>query len=239
MITPGQVEEWISEVKQKPESAALIIRTIAQRLSELVEKNEELLSENIGLRSGEKVEAYESRISILEYQLEMLKRQVGDLPEAPEILDTLSLFVYDTGGRVLHVTLEPDNLISGGTVANLRAIQSQPQLKLLIVNSKEELLIMFDSGRTTTMPAAGIPAVDGVALEWEQATIRRAARRGRTGDDLTHREDGIIRLLYPNQPQRLYQEGARILSGDLYRQGKRGDGCALAPGSDLQPGFMR
>ena len=77
MITPGQVEEWIREIKERPESAALILRQISKRLSELADSNEQLRAENISLQTGKKVQEYESRISNLEYQLEMLKRQVG------------------------------------------------------------------------------------------------------------------------------------------------------------------
>ena len=77
MISPDKIEEWIREVEERPSSASLILRYIANRLSELASWNEELLAENIELRSGRKVEEYESRIASLEYQVGLLKRQLG------------------------------------------------------------------------------------------------------------------------------------------------------------------
>ncbi len=52
LINLDQIEEWIREVENRPSSAALIIRYIASRLKELSSRNEELLSENIELRTG-------------------------------------------------------------------------------------------------------------------------------------------------------------------------------------------
>ena len=86
MITPEKIDEWIQEAEERPWSASLLIRHIANRLNEVSQWNEELHAENIALRSEKKVEEFERQIASLEYQLELLKRQVGgdavlDLPE--------------------------------------------------------------------------------------------------------------------------------------------------------------
>ena len=77
LINRDKIDEWIREVEERPASAALIIQYIANRLSELAAREEELAAQNIELLSGRKVEEYENRIASLEYQLELLKRQLG------------------------------------------------------------------------------------------------------------------------------------------------------------------
>lgn len=83
MISPDKIDEWIREVEERPSSAALIIRYIANRLSELASRDEELSAQNIELLSGRKVDEYESQIASLEYQLELLKRQLGVKSSCP------------------------------------------------------------------------------------------------------------------------------------------------------------
>ena len=58
MINPDKTDEWIREVEERPASASLIIRYIANRLSELTAREEELAAQNIELLSGRKVEEY-------------------------------------------------------------------------------------------------------------------------------------------------------------------------------------
>ena len=70
MITPEQIEEWIRELEDRPHSGAKLIRSIGNRLRELDAWNQELLADNIALRSEHRVEEYEQRIASLEYQLE-------------------------------------------------------------------------------------------------------------------------------------------------------------------------
>src|SRR5512137_2957910 len=105
LINQNKIDEWIHEVEERPSSAALIIRYIANRLSELASREEELAAENIELLSGRKVEEYENRITSLEYQLELLKRQLGgevSLPLEPPVTtptpETISLLVYNSLG---------------------------------------------------------------------------------------------------------------------------------------------
>jgi BMFP domain-containing protein YqiC len=131
VITPEKIEDWIKEVEQRPGSASLILRYIANRLRDLSERNEELLAENIALRTRERVEEYQRRITSLEYQLNLLKRQFGgELPRiegaaaveqssfaAPDT--TLSLLIYDAAGHVLRIEADPTSLTSGQVIARL------------------------------------------------------------------------------------------------------------------------
>ena len=113
MITPDKISEWLKEVEERPSSGSIIIQYIANRLSDLTARNEELLAENIELRSGRKVEEYESRITNLEYQLDLLKRQFGgQLPANAQPVETSSLLVYTPQGQVLRVELDPAELVS-------------------------------------------------------------------------------------------------------------------------------
>ncbi len=114
MISPDKIDEWIHEVEQRPASAELIIRYIANRLSELVRRDEELAAQNIELLSGRKVEQYENRIASLEYQLELLKRQLGgevilptEMPNPTPIHETVNVLLFHPQGRVLRLEIEP------------------------------------------------------------------------------------------------------------------------------------
>ncbi len=175
MITPEKMEEWIREIEERPSSALIIVRYIANRLSHLARRNEELLDENIQLRSEKKVEEYEARIANLEYQLDLLKRQLGgevvtSTPEEPAA-ETVSILIYDAQGRVLRVELSADRLASRQVIARLKALSVEGAApRLLATGSHEELLFLFDSGRTETLPVTAIPAC-GESLDWEQATL--------------------------------------------------------------------
>ena len=76
-----KIDEWMKEAEARPESAVTIVKLIARRLRELTERDEELLTENIALQNGTRVEEYQKRIAHLEYQLDLLKRRFGT-PEA-------------------------------------------------------------------------------------------------------------------------------------------------------------
>jgi DNA gyrase/topoisomerase IV subunit A len=194
VITTEKIEEWIKEVEQRPSSAPLILRYIANRLRDLSERNEELLAENISLRSGERVEEYQRRITSLEYQLNLIRRQFGgelhqiesaaigeqSPPSAPT---TLSLLIYDPLGHVLRMEADPASLTSGQVIAQLD-LGSAPNLdretlRLLPLPSTEEVLFVFTSGRVEPMPLADIRAIalqaaQGVIVNWQKDALPAA-----------------------------------------------------------------
>jgi DNA gyrase/topoisomerase IV subunit A len=180
LISQDQIEEWIREVEERPGSGSLIVRFVANRLRDLTLRNEDLLAENIALRSNKRVEEYESRITSLEYQLEMLKRQLGsDLSGLPELAskrvdeELVSVIVYLPAGRVLRVEVGVMALTSGQRLAQLLspvADNDRPP-RLLVTRSQEELVFLFDTGRTVTMPVSAIPVVEGEGLVWKNATL--------------------------------------------------------------------
>jgi len=191
LITLDKIEEWIREAEERPASAPLIIHYIAKRLSELANRNEELLSENIELRTGRKSEEYEGRIANLEYQLELLKRQLSGEASASAVVSagepsqaegssstliakTNSLLIYNPQGGVLRVELTASDLISRKPVAGFPgevAAEDTPP-RLLVTSSREELLFVFDSGRTAALPADEVPAAGREGLDWRQAFIQ-------------------------------------------------------------------
>jgi DNA gyrase/topoisomerase IV subunit A len=182
LITPEKIAEWLKEVEERPTSGSIIIQYIANRLSELTARNEELLAENIELRSGRKVEEYESRITNLEYQLDLLKRQVGgqvegsaaNLAANPEAVETTSLLVYNPQGQVLRLEINPAELESGEAAADFPRMEFPEKIptRLLATGSRQELLFVFDSGRTQTLPVSEIPAADPQKLSWRQAYLQ-------------------------------------------------------------------
>ena len=184
MITPEKIDEWIKEAEQRPSSAPLIIQFIANRLRELAARNEELLAENIALLTGKRVEEYQQRIAHLEYQLELLKRQLKgelseadlqSLPAAPtqSMLHPPSLLLYNALGQILRFDL-PLSLPSATpwlTLTSPLPPEIEPP-RLLTVPATEELLLVFTSGRAVTLPLSSLPVTPaGHTVEWSQAAI--------------------------------------------------------------------
>ncbi len=181
MISQEKIDEWIREVQERPASSELIIRYIANRLRDLASRNEELAAENIELLSGRKVEEYESRIASLEYQLELLKRQFAgevilptEVPAPEPAIEVISVLVYNPLGQVLRLELDPVELVSGETLASLGSASppAEVQPSLLVTSAQEELLFIFDSGRTVAMPAIQIPLNRPDQLDWEGAFLQ-------------------------------------------------------------------
>ena len=184
MITPEKIDEWIKEAEQRPGSAPLIIQYIANRLRELAARNEELLAENIALLTGKRVEEYQQRIAHLEYQLELLKRQLkGELSEADleslpstpteAVLHPPSLLLYNALGQIFRfeLPLSPNPSTPWLTLPDLILPEIEPP-RLLAVPATEELLLVFTSGRAVTLPLSSLPrTTPGLALDWSQAAI--------------------------------------------------------------------
>lgn len=176
MSSPEQIEEWIHEVEARPSSAPVILEYIGKRLFDLISRNEDLLAENIELRSGRRVEEYEQRIANLEYQLEMLKRQLGGkefLPVNGQNSDTLSLLVYQHTGRIVRVEAQVSELKANGsrfTFANPFEADSIPP-RIFMTMPTEELLFAFDSGRVEAHPVNNVPAQDPHSIRWDEAWL--------------------------------------------------------------------
>jgi DNA gyrase/topoisomerase IV subunit A len=179
-----KIDEWMKEAEARPESAVTIVRLIARRLRELTERNEELLSENIALQNGTRVEDYQKRIAHLEYQLDLLKRRFGadeallaELPANPAEASTLSLLVYNTYGRIFRIEVEAE-LSSLGRILD-ETLTNNEQPRLLVVPANEEVLLLFTSGRVSTQPVSSLPSVDcGGAWAWERAALPDEPRAG-------------------------------------------------------------
>ncbi|HEY9525562.1 MAG TPA: hypothetical protein VIR02_00690 [Anaerolineales bacterium] len=179
-----KIDEWMREAETRPESAVTIVKLVAKRLRELTERNEELLTENIALQNGTRVEDYQKRIAHLEYQLDLLKRRFGadesllmDLPGTAMETAALSLLAYNTYGRVLR--LEVDSNMQGlGRIAD-ETLPTSEQPRLLAVPSNEEVLLLFTSGRVSTCSVGTIPAVEcGGSWTWNEAALPDEPRAG-------------------------------------------------------------
>lgn len=187
MITPEKIEEWIKEAEERPASAAILIQYIANRLRDLTARNEELLAENIALRTEKRVEEYEQRIVHLEYQLELLRRQYGGqlpiaatTPAPARAPEPVSFLVYDARGHVLRLASQEGELMEGQPFAILRGLPSRDEeaLRLLAVPASEELLFVFSSGRVASLAASAIPPAE--KPNWAQAAAPHEPRGGET-----------------------------------------------------------
>jgi len=179
-----KIDEWMKEAETRPESAVSIVRLVSRRLVELTARNEELLTENIALQNGTRVEEYQKRIAHLEYQLDLLKRRFGsdgvelaELPIQSTAASTLSLLAYNTYGRILRLELGPD-IQALGRIAD-ETLQTSEQPRLLAVPSNEEVMLLFTSGRVSTCAVEDISTVDiGGEWMWANAALPDEPRAG-------------------------------------------------------------
>ena len=109
----------------------------------------------------------------------MLKRQVGEsgmsaLPAA----GGANLLLFKPRGQVLRLAFSLEGMHPGGELARLNEGPDSEAVPpgLLVTSPHEELLFVFDSGRTVTLSAAKIPPIEG-ELDWRQA-YRVDARPG-------------------------------------------------------------
>lgn len=181
MTFSDKIDEWIKEAEARPASALTILRLVSNRMRELNERNEELLSENIALQDGSRVQEYQQRISHLEYQLEMLKRRVGSdfsaLQPTPVEAEKACLLVYNVCGQILR--LEPQ--AGPGPLGRIRGelAFNGEWPRILSVSSQEELLLLFSSGRIATCSASQIAQQAlGGGLAWDQAALPEEPHAG-------------------------------------------------------------
>jgi DNA gyrase/topoisomerase IV subunit A len=179
-----KIDEWMKEAETRPESAVTIVKLVAKRLRELTERNEELLTENIALQNGTRVEEYQKRIAHLEYQLDLLKRRFGtddsllaELPQTSSETSTLSLLIYNTYGKIFRMELNSD-VQALGRIAD-ETLQKSEQPRLLAIPSNEEVLLLFTSGRVSTCAVSSISTVEiGNDWTWDKASLPDEPRAG-------------------------------------------------------------
>ena len=192
MFTSEKIEEWIQEVRERPSSAPLVIQFIADRLRDLDQWNQKLRAENIEIRSGARIETYEREIAHLEYQLELLKRQIegevdleklADLAPTPKV-ETLNLIIYGPQGRVQNLQIDLDGLENGATLGRIKgmlALDPEPP-RILITSSSDELMLIFTSGRICTIPVSAIPMESDPSKDilWKEVEIPEEPNLGET-----------------------------------------------------------
>jgi DNA gyrase/topoisomerase IV subunit A len=168
LINRADIGEWIREVKERPESAPLIIREIANRLIELDKLNEQLRAENLALSTKHRVQQYQDRIAELEYQLEIMGKQ---LENGPASLETVNLLVYNWRGQVIKLAVNAADLVSGATIGSFSGefVVKKDRIGLCSVHPQEELLLVFASGRSTRLPVDNIPLGQSKGLNWDEA----------------------------------------------------------------------
>jgi hypothetical protein len=179
-----KIDEWMKEAEARPESAVTIVKLVARRLRELTERNEELLTENIALQNGTRVEEYQKRIAHLEYQLDLLKRRFGtdesllaELPTVSVEAAAPSLLIYNNYGRILRLDFNP--AVQGlGRIVD-ETLQTSEQPRLLAVPSNEEIMLLFTSGRVSTCSVSSLATVEaGGEWMWNTAALPDEPRAG-------------------------------------------------------------
>jgi len=171
-----QIEESMREAEQRHSSAPLLIEYLGKRVRDLTERNEELLSENIELRMDKKVEEYEKRIANLEYQLAMIKRQLSNV-DSESVIEprekAACLILYHPNGRLLRINTPNNQLDVGTLVGKILGEVSPGELppRLIATIPSEELLVVFDSGRTEAFPVEKLPVCDTGEMDWKKGRL--------------------------------------------------------------------
>lgn len=188
MTFAEKIDEWIKEAETRPGSALMILKLIAGRMRDLTERNEELLAENIVLQNGSRVQEYEKRITHLEYQLALLKKRFGADGELiaglPDQVQTepkkLYLLAYNAQGRIFRFDM-PAGADTNFLVCITGDMSSSGELpRLLVLPAQEEVLMLFTSGRVSTLAVAELPLSDGAerARNWNEAALPDEPRAG-------------------------------------------------------------
>jgi hypothetical protein len=154
------------------------------------------------LRSGERAEEYEKRIASLEYQLEMLKRQVGESAlSAVPAAGSANLLLFNLRGQVLRQSFTLDGLTSGAELARFNDDPAkEPVPPGLLVISPARCSSPSTPGRTVTLPGSQNPTHRG-ALDWRKA-YRVDPRPG-------NNSKAITRDSWRNPPSRTNRAGRR------------------------------
>jgi hypothetical protein len=162
MITRAKIDDWIRQVEATPVLAPLIIRQITDRLLDLDAMNESLRAENLELSSGNRVKEYERRISELEFQLDLLKRQLDRGGGKPQI-EATSLLLFNDKGQVIRLAIDDASLEGDQPLSRIEGtphIQSHT-FGLVTAAAFDQLLLVFSAGRTTSLPVEQIPLSTG------------------------------------------------------------------------------
>lgn len=181
MTFSEKIDEWIKEAEARPASALLILRLVANRMRELNERNEALLSENITLQDGTRVQEYQKRITHLEYQLEMLKRRLGTdlaaLETLPVTSEKASILAYNVHGRILRIA--PGEIFGKiGRIRDELAFNGEWP-RLLTAFEQDELLLLFTSGRVSSCAVSALPTLAaGAEWDWSQAALPEEPHAG-------------------------------------------------------------
>ena len=163
MISRARIEDWIRQVQAAPAAAPIIIRQITDRLLELDAMNESLRAENLELTSGNRIRDYEKKIAELEFQMDLLRRQVsgGQAVEAIPPPETIDLMLYNDHGQLLHFQLAPAALVDRVIVARVGsgAMPETYRGGLVPVDPRDRLLFLYSSGRTADLACEEIPLI--------------------------------------------------------------------------------
>lgn len=152
MIRKGDIQWWVLEARKYPESAAIAIEFLAERLAELDAENEQLRNELIRLRQGTPTDAGSGQIQALRGKVEkleyLLRSQTTVEPCAILLSDQL---------RSARMPLSEVQKRSRSGQASLdrRAVLSL--CALLSARPHDELLLITSHGRGTRQLVPDLP----------------------------------------------------------------------------------
>ena len=153
MIRKGDVQWWVLESKKHPESAPDLIQKLAERLTELDAKNEELRDEIIRLQRQTPTTGEDSEtVSELRRKVTMLQALLdGEAAEEPAVmliserLDAARVPIP----RVRRLSRDGTPLLSGQSSLRVRS--------LLLTRPHEELLLLTNQAHGFQITASDVP----------------------------------------------------------------------------------
>ena len=170
MITRVKIDEWIRQVEATPALAPIIIRQITDRLLELDAVNETLRAENLELTEGSRVKNYERRIAELEFQLDLLKRQLGTPGGIPP-LEIHTILLFNDKGQIIRLEIDEAQLAGEQPFARVAGAPDLMSHTFGAVSASEfdQLLLVFSTGRTAVLAVDQVPLSAEGGLDWGRA----------------------------------------------------------------------
>jgi DNA gyrase/topoisomerase IV subunit A len=116
------------------------------------------------------VKEYERRIAELEFQLDLLKRQLGSGGGTPQ-LETTSLLLFNDKGQIIRLAVDDANLAGDQPFSR---IEGTPHILshsygVVTATSFDQLLLVFSTGRTASLPVEQVPLSTGSGGGWARA----------------------------------------------------------------------
>jgi DNA gyrase/topoisomerase IV subunit A len=208
MLDKKDAQWWVLEVEKHPQSAADLIRMLADRLAFLDKQNEELRGELTALRRKQRGEAAQSEGTALQQRIQELERALRQNGIGQRLL------VYAADRIEANLPLDGSQNVEREVPGDVALLSCDPAARLFIITTESQVFSLTVGD--LPLPENG-PAMLGnprnVAAILDQAAFERCrfltllSRSGYvysvlagTINQIARRQDRLIRNLIPGDP---------------------------------------